>query len=664
MCASAITGAGLNTVNLSTLNTFQQVMLFLLIVFGSTILVSSVVLYVRKRAFETKFRGIAESRNHGMSLRRKPTFSLSRLNGRLQSPEARGASEADFEDQSGDAHMQKSRPDESAMPTAATTGGKAVPPFSSAENQVSSPTNQSHEDDHIRWADDDQATISVTSRPRTRSHHRVFPMAGVGARPGLRNHPKDALPNSPIYEAKKPSAFESAVKGSKKYFFLRGFISRNSQFYGLTTAERERLGGVEYKAVSFLSIVVPVYFLMFHVCGIVGVGCWLSVNRPSVARENGLSPFWVGAFFAASAFGNSGMALLDKNMTALQTSAYMLITMGMLILAGNTLYPCFLRFIIWTIKRLLPDKPSYHEWKVVLDFILDHPRRVYTNLFPARHTWYLLGTVIILNGIDWAGFELLSMGNKEVESLPTGYRILDGLFQAFAVRSGGFYVVTISGLRQGLLVLYVLMMYVSAFPVLVTIRNTNVYEERSLGIYADENLPDDQGTQRASRGTFVNFIRGHLLGHQESEYTDKETSRSYFVHQQLRSQLSYDIWWIALAVLIITIIESSSFERDPINFSTFNIIFEVVSAYGCVGISVGAPGQNYSFCGAWHAASKLILAAVAIRGRHRGLPVAIDKAVMLPNEALGWAEEEDAALRMERSRSRALNAEKSPVAEP
>lgn len=89
-----------------------------------------------------------------------------------------------------------------------------------------------------------------------------------------------------------------------------------------------------------------------------------------------------------------------------------------------------------------------------------------------------------------------------------------------------------------------------------------------------------------------------------------------------------------------------------------------MSAYGCVGISVGFPGQNYSFCGSWHAASKLILAAVAIRGRHRGLPVAIDKAVMLPDEAQGWAEEEDATVRMERSRSRAWSAGKSPVAEP
>jgi hypothetical protein len=38
-----------------------------------------------------------------------------------------------------------------------------------------------------------------------------------------------------------------------------------------------------------------------------------------------------------------------------------------------------------------------------------------------------------LNGIDWAGFELLSIGNKDIESLPTEYRVLDGLFQALGL---------------------------------------------------------------------------------------------------------------------------------------------------------------------------------------------------------------------------------------
>jgi Trk-type K+ transport system membrane component len=37
-----------------------------------------------------------------------------------------------------------------------------------------------------------------------------------------------------------------------------------------------------------------------------------------------------------------------------------------------------------------------------------------------------------------------------------------------------------------------IMMYISVFPVAISIRRTNVYEERSLGIYApeeEENMP-------------------------------------------------------------------------------------------------------------------------------------------------------------------------------
>lgn len=54
--------------------------------------------------------------------------------------------------------------------------------------------------------------------------------------------------------------------------------------------------------------------------------------------------------------------------------------------------------------------------------------------------------VIVLNGIDWAAFELLNIRNPATETIPTHYRALDGLFQALAVRSGGFYVVNISTL--------------------------------------------------------------------------------------------------------------------------------------------------------------------------------------------------------------------------
>lgn len=87
----------------------------------------------------------------------------------------------------------------------------------------------------------------------------------------------------------------------------------------------------------------------------------------------------------------------------------MLITMGIMILAGNTCYPVFLRLIIWSLFNLLPDNESFVEYKTTLRFLLDHPRRCYTNLFPSRHTWWLLATLVILNGTDWIAFEVLNV---------------------------------------------------------------------------------------------------------------------------------------------------------------------------------------------------------------------------------------------------------------
>ena len=138
---------------------------------------------------------------------------------------------------------------------------------------------------------------------------------------------------------------------------------------------------------------------------------------------------WVGAFNGVSAFNNSGMSLLDANMVrgcssvrcseadyliqvAFQTADYMLITMGLMILAGNTCYPIFLRLILWTMWKLLPDHGRWHEHRLTLRFLLDHPRRCYTNLFPARHTWWLVVAVVGLNAIDWAAFEVLNVSHS------------------------------------------------------------------------------------------------------------------------------------------------------------------------------------------------------------------------------------------------------------
>ncbi|TFK56779.1 TrkH-domain-containing protein [Heliocybe sulcata] len=67
-------------------------------------------------------------------------------------------------------------------------------------------------------------------------------------------------------------------------------------------------------------------------------------------------------------------------------------------------------------------------------------------------------------------------------------------------------------------------------------------------------------------------------------------------------------------------------------FNQFTIIFEIVSAYATVGLSLGIPTQNYSLSGAFQPLSKIIMCAVMLRGRHRDLPVAVDRAILLPHE--------------------------------
>ncbi|KAK1822944.1 hypothetical protein LTR12_002666 [Friedmanniomyces endolithicus] len=715
LTVSAMTLAGLNTVNLSELNTFQQILLFLLIMLGSAIWVSAFVVHVRKRAFERKFADVIEARKQkrrGRSRSRSGLRSWSKGRrstevaqdvvvdekiGDNQTSESNGSDESHKDDDGqeipkpytaldgGDDMHELSRD----LTPPARRGGPEMNGLSSLTGDVISDSGSEPavspnlERAGITFAGDTRFIRGQqpphTSQPARRRGSNLFNMQGVGARPSSRIGPSWPMTAPTAYSQAVDAAMSHAPAKGKadiaQYFdSVGGWIARNSQFHNLSEKEREKLGGYEYRAVSFLAWVVPIYFVLWQLLGCIGCAAWVALNQPDTARANGLSPWWVGAFNAVSAFNNSGMSLLDANMTAFQTGYYLLITMSLLILAGNTCYPIFLRVIVWCMWKTLTSSRYFvgEQWDEranTLRFLLDHPRRCYTNLFPSQHTWWLLAAVIVLNGTDWAAFEILNIHNEALNStLPPNVRVIDGLFQAFAVRSGGFYVVSIPTLRISLQVLYVVMMYISVYPVVITMRNSNVYEERSLGIYAEDN-PDDSAQEpadprtaskppvnppeRPSSGPGLLLRRALTL---RDTLTKPKESNSHFVRHQLRAQLAHDAWSIVLALILIMILENPSFVANPSVFSVFNFLFEIVSAYGCVGISVGVPWAAYSFCGTWGTTSKLILCAVMLRGRHRGLPVAIDKAVLLPGrEEEGWGggmEEEDGRIRVARTMSR------------
>lgn len=298
---------------------------------------------------------------------------------------------------------------------------------------------------------------------------------------------------------------------------------------------------------------------------------------------------------------NLGFTLTPDSMISFRDAQWPMFVMSFLAFAGNTLYPVFLRLIIWTMHTLSPKTSSIRE---PLSFLLNHPRRCYTLLFPSRPTWILFGIIFTLNFIDTLLIIVLDLDNPEVSSLPLGPRILAAIFQAASSRHTGTATFNLANVNPGVQFSLLVMMYIAIFPIAISIRASNTYEEKSLGLYEqEENLNESNG-------------KDYILTH-------------------MRNQLSFDLWFIFLGVFCICIAEARRIVDNSIpSFTIWTILFEVTSAYGNVGLSLGHPSVATSLSGVFGIFSKLVICAMMIRGRHRGLPYAVDKAIVLPDEGV------------------------------
>ncbi|KAF3479458.1 high-affinity potassium transport protein [Arthroderma uncinatum] len=397
-------------------------------------------------------------------------------------------------------------------------------------------------------------------------------------------------------------------------------IGRNSAFVDLSEAQREELGGIEYRALKALAIVLLGYFFFFHLLGIICLIPWILNTRwGAIVQAAGQGRPWWAVFSAGSAFNDQGFTITPDSMASFYDAIFPMLLMTFLILIGNTGFPCMLRFVIWFFSKIVPTGSSVWE---ELKFLLDHPRRCFTLLFPSSANWWLFWVLVLLNGVDLIFFVVLDLNDPDVTRIPGGIRFVDGLFQAAATRTAGLSVISLTTLHPAIQVSYMIMMYISVFPIAISMRRTNVYEEKSLGIYSD---PDEY----SENGKEPSFVGAHL-----------------------QKQLSFDIWYIFLGLFVIAIIEGNRLDNQKdIGFSLFAVLFEVVSAYGTVGLSLGYPNTNTSFSAQFHTLSKLVIIAMEIRGRHRGLPYALDRAVLLPSEALHRKEEDDATKRLRRRSS-------------
>ncbi|KXH33990.1 low-affinity potassium transport protein [Colletotrichum simmondsii] len=369
-------------------------------------------------------------------------------------------------------------------------------------------------------------------------------------------------------------------------------VGRNSQFFNLTEQDRETLGGIEYRSLKLLLKIISIYLVGLHLFGVVCLVPWIhnaSSKYKDVLAQSAQDRTWWAIYSAQTMVDNLGFTLTPDSMASFRDATWPMLVMTFLAFAGNTCYPVFLRLAIWVMSKVIPRNSATREH---LQFLLDHPRRCYTLLFPSKPTWILFGIVFALNFIDVLLIIVLDLDNAAVNDLPMGPRILSALFQAASARHTGTATLNLSLVNPAVQFSLLSMMYIAIYPIAISIRASNTYEEKALGIYGDDSQLDESNS--------ASYIMSHV-----------------------RNQLSFDLWYIFLGTFCICIAESERIMdlNEPSS-----------SKSGNVGLSLGHPSVMTSLSGEFTTFSKLVICAMMIRGRHRGLPYSLDRAIMLPSE--------------------------------
>ncbi|KAJ3775814.1 potassium transporter [Lentinula raphanica] len=601
-----MTETGLSTVNLSTLTAWQQVILYLLMMMGDITMVAWIMVLVRKEYFKRR----CEYEYVRISKRRKYSQDHTKLRKAREPVPLNNSNNKPVTNKFNE-----------VPPTTPTFNLRHPTSALTFDLEKAAGTNAQEESNSnilakvaystpLKRANTFRTTPGVPLR-RTATvltHRSQNPNVNFSTPKHRYNmgFPGPVLLVQKAFRAISPNAYQKmarkltipysqTIEGDSVPWLTSSdkiIVGRNSDFHVDTLSDElvEQIGGVEYVALRWLSYMVPTFRI---------------INKP-----------WFSLFQVMGAYTGGGLSLVDDGMVPFQSAYLMVFALMFVMLAGNQGF----RWIGSKIAR------TGSESEKAFSFLLEHPRR-----FPAHHTWFLVICLVMSSVIGWVAFETLNIGLEVWTALSIGPRIIMGLFQGMAAASGLSSIVDISALAPAMQFVYAVMMYCAhhiahkfSQQVALSIRSTNVYEELSLGVF--EAQPDFEEDPISNLGNGNGTPRQRV---------------ARYLGWHLRQQLSIDLWWLVWGMFLIAIIERDNLLNDDLKwFDLFRILFELVSAFSGIGLSLGIPTENYSFVGAMHTPSKLVIIVIMVRGRHRGLPIAVDRAVMLPEEE--WLKRPDA----------------------
>lgn len=273
---------------------------------------------------------------------------------------------------------------------------------------------------------------------------------------------------------------------------------------------------------------------------LLGTACLAMVFVPELGWANGL---FYALFHSVSAFCNAGFALFSDSLVSFRSNLLVNVTIMALIILGG------LGFLV--IKELLEIRRRLRDqrrWRLSL------------------HSKLVLVTTAALITIGWLAFFLLEAGHGGLRGASLGDALWVTLFQSLTARTAGFNTIDLNAFTAPTLFLMLALMFIGASP-------------GSAG----------GGVKTTSLAVLVAVLYSRLKGYRVTSIF-KRTLPQETVEKTLTLFVLAALW-VGMMTFLLLAVETWGPGPDLPHGALLGYLFEVVSAFGTVGLSLGVTGE-------------------------------------------------------------------------
>jgi hypothetical protein len=324
-------------------------------------------------------------------------------------------------------------------------------------------------------------------------------------------------------------------------------------------------------------------------------------------------------------------------------------------MSGTSFFPFLLRNIVLLGHHLAPWR-----YKIVFEYILLNHHHLSTLLFPTLQTRIYLCVTFAFHLMVVSISLILDMHNSHLAQFTPGTRFLIFVFHSISARFAGFQIIDISHFTSATLMIYLLLMVTK--PQMLCALNKSRFEMTWISLRENQKrkLAEQQSSllrnsvdnvpvlcrrtsATVSNQAFAERYVNHYLNRQrlatkklmrkaketgDDDQNSRHVSHLYrrlFFVEFVQAIFKHTIYtlgrtrtWLFIFIFLICAIEQERITRDP-NVTVFKVVFELVSAFGGVGLTLGYPSVSSSFATILSPISRVIVGITMLIGRHRGL---------------------------------------------